>query len=171
VVDVGNDKKALDLGIQFRRLPVFRYVSDLEIVAHYYNNLGYAVIHQAEVDNRPVAWLEVARLFRIAVHVVPHFARAWNNLGVAYSRLGRTTQAMACYRQAIRSDPQMVSAFSNLGVLFLSEERFAEAIAVLEQAIALNPDQESLRERLGKACHRLGRVSSPSPIDICPIPR
>jgi tetratricopeptide (TPR) repeat protein len=98
----------------------YRRISDLEAAAHYYNNLGYELIHVAEGTGQPVPWQEVSRQFARATRIAPGFARAWNNLGVASVRLGQYDRAERSYQQALRLDPRLESPRLNLNALVTS---------------------------------------------------
>ena len=95
----------------------YRRMSDLEAAAHYYNNLGYELIHLAEEAGRPIPWHDVGRQFARATRVAPGFARAWNNLGVASVRLGEFDRAERSYQQALRLEPGLDSPRLNLAAL------------------------------------------------------
>lgn len=95
----------------------YRRMSDLEAAAHYYNNLGYELIHVAEAAGQPIPWQEVSRQFARATRIAPGFARAWNNLGVASARLGQFDRAERSYQQAMRLDPALESPRLNLAAL------------------------------------------------------
>jgi tetratricopeptide (TPR) repeat protein len=95
----------------------YRRMSDLEAAAHYYNNLGYELIHRAEEAGQPIPWQEVSRQFARATRIAPGFARAWNNLGVASVRLGQFDRAERSYQQALRLEPGLDSPRLNLAAL------------------------------------------------------
>lgn len=91
-----------------------RRVDDLDIVAHYYNNRGYELIHEAQKDGEDVPWRDVLGRFRIATKVSPDFALAWNNVGLALQRLGRKDEALLAFRHALALDASLVAARRNL---------------------------------------------------------
>ncbi len=95
----------------------YRRMSDLEAAAHYYNNLGYELIHLAEEAGQPIPWQDVSRQFARATRIAPGFARAWNNLGVASVRLGQFDRAERSYQQALRLEPGLESPRLNLAAL------------------------------------------------------
>ena len=95
----------------------YRRMTDIEATAHYYNNLGYEILHVAEEAGQPIPWQEVSRQFARATRIAPGFARAWNNLGVAAVRLGQFDRAERSYRQALRLDPRLDSPRLNLDAL------------------------------------------------------
>ncbi len=64
---------------------------------------------------------------------------AWNNLGLAYNRLGQNEASIKAFRNALMNDPQNVGAMMNMAAPFISSGRFAEASSILQKAIRLYP--------------------------------
>jgi tetratricopeptide (TPR) repeat protein len=102
---------------QWLRRHTLKAMDDITATAHFYNNRAYERIHDALQRDEPVDWARAARDFGLATRVKPDFEPAWNNLGVAQSRLGRRTEAMRCYRKALELDPDSGSARANLELL------------------------------------------------------
>ncbi len=129
----------------------YRRMSDLQATAHYYNNLGYEIIHRSTVDGTDVPWTQVQRQFARATRIAPSLATAWNNVGVAASRLGRADQAERSYRRASRLDPDLESPRENLEVLRSSaraEPSFAHADSGSSPAANL---QQPIQARIAEA--------------------
>jgi len=89
-------------------------VSDLRATAQYYSNHAYDLLHQSHERGEPVPWEEVAHRFEIATRIAPELAQAWNNLGVARSRLGDVEGAEDAYQRAIALGDRTESAARNL---------------------------------------------------------
>jgi len=64
-----------------------------------------------------VPWEAVASEFERATRVDPRSARAWNNLGIAWARLGRTGEARHAYLRVRRLDGELSSPERKLRVL------------------------------------------------------
>ena len=94
----------------------FRVIDDLEALAHFYNNRGYETITVAQGTDAPVLWRRALRDFEMSSHVMPGFARADNNRGVAMSRLGDDGAEVA-YRAALVFDDTFSAPRHNLGNL------------------------------------------------------
>ncbi|MEM7679229.1 MAG: hypothetical protein AAF449_24900, partial [Myxococcota bacterium] len=92
-------------------------LDDAEIVAHYYNNRGYELIHEAQTSERPVPWPEALAQFRMATKVSPRFALAWNNVGLALARLDRNREALLAFRHAVTLEPNLDAAVANIATL------------------------------------------------------
>ncbi|MCP4599882.1 MAG: tetratricopeptide repeat protein [Proteobacteria bacterium] len=162
VVETEQGKMALDFGDQLSYFLTFRKISDMEAVAHFYNNRGYELIHQAQSKNEPIDWTEVAKSFSTAARVMPDFESAWNNLGIAYARLGRHREAEACYKKAIAENPDFATPYSNLGILYLANGDVDAAIESFEIAVKSKPDDPYVHFRLGAALNRKGQIKSAS---------
>ena len=62
---------------------------------------------------------------------------AHDNLGVAYSTLGRWPEAVTAFQQAIRLQPDDTVAHYNLGVAYSNLGRSQDAVAAYQQVIRL----------------------------------
>ena len=89
-------------------------IADREVVAHYYNNRGYELIHAAQQAKEHVPWARALAQFRIAAKIKPDFADAWNNVGLALARLGRDREAILAFRYALSLDENLTAAERNL---------------------------------------------------------
>jgi len=133
------------------RLGSFRALDDIEAVAHFYNNRGYERIEWARQGEQSIDWEAAARDFETAAAVQPNFARAWNNLGIAYARLERQVDAERAYTRAIAADPKVSAPYNNLGTLYLHQGKVTEAVAALRIAVRLEPDSAHAYLNLGRA--------------------
>jgi hypothetical protein len=128
------------VGLDFARLgPVvwYRVLDDVEALAHFYNNRGFERIDAARAVGAPVDWGAAEADFRRATQVLPAFARAWNNLGIALDGAGRAGDAAGPFEEAIRRDARLVAPRNNLGGLLLRRGEVARAVEVLETAARL----------------------------------
>jgi tetratricopeptide (TPR) repeat protein len=92
-------------------------IDDLAATAHFYNNRAYGWIHRAGGDTSPIPWDLALADFEMATRIRPGFARAWNNAGVALTRLGRVERAKRAYDTAISIDAELPSPRQNLTLL------------------------------------------------------
>jgi hypothetical protein len=169
VVKVGHITAAVDLGrmrwyLDFRhdmgKVVGYHELDDLEAIATFYNNRGYEHLEAGGDRRDPGSWDEALRDFATATRVEPSFAKAWNNLGVAYARLNRRPEAEAAYRKAWALDRTIAAPYINLGALFAGEDRLAEAIDVLEAAVKREPDSPEAFLNLGRALLGAGRIEA-----------
>ncbi len=150
-VEVERDRWYLDVYNALGHIVSYRIIDDLEATAHFYNNRGYEALELARLEERPPDWAAAARDFTIATRIVPHFARAWNNLGVARARLGEVDKAEAAYREAMDADPDSGAPYNNLGSLYLETDRPADALRVMREAVRLEPHSAHAQFNLGRA--------------------
>ena len=86
-------------------------IADSHALALYYTNLGAESIIEGHPDT-------AVRYFRSALTISPEFADAWNNMGAALRRLGRSEQAEFSFQRAVTLDSGHYTAMSNLGHLY-----------------------------------------------------
>ncbi len=89
-----------------------RLVSDQRALAHFFNNLGAALLQQGDTE-------AAFHAFRKALSENDRsFAPAWDNLGTLYSRKGLGFHAETAYLQALEIDPFDLIAMSNLTTVY-----------------------------------------------------
>ena len=137
----------------------FRVIDDLEALAHFYNNRGYETISVAQTADHEVPWAQALRDFEMSVQVMPGFARAENNRGVALSRLGDDPQAEGAYMAALASDDTIAAASHNLGNLYLRRGEFELATQWYERAIKVQRNNPYVHYHLGLARYQSGDVA------------
>ena len=83
-------------------------------------------------------WEHELVFYETTAKASPGAGLIWNNLGVAYSRVGRTEDAMKAFETSIVSRPN-AEAFGNLGRIYASRQRSADSEGAYRKAIQLNP--------------------------------
>ena len=141
VVRTTEGDRIVDFDRSISRYRTLRVMDDLQALAHYYNNRGYDLLREyGEPDDIPDdVWQRALAEFESAVQLNASLARAWNNAGIGYARLGQTDEAIVRYRIAISQDPDLAEAHNNLGVLYLRLDRPADALPQLRRAVELAP--------------------------------
>ena len=112
-----------------------RPIDDLTAYAHIVNTRSAQSLLHADRPATAAEWSAAANGFRLATRIRPELGRAWNNLGIALSRLERFEEARAAYEQAVRLDTAFGSAERNLRVMetrLLGEARLGNAAAPRE---------------------------------------
>jgi hypothetical protein len=104
----------------------YRILSDRSLVAHYYNDLGYELIHRARSTGQKTPWEQARRQFEIATEIDETLSRAWNNLGVTLTRLGRLEAAEAAYRRALAGQHEFLGEATVLNLASLENRRELE---------------------------------------------
>ena len=117
----------------------FRAITDLEALAHYYNNRGYETLHVAMRAHQDPPWASALQDFERAASIAPGFAEAWNNVGLARRRLGDHAEAERAYRRALELQGDLLSAHLNLAALYVADGAVDEAMQSLEEAHRLAP--------------------------------
>ncbi|MEO1936552.1 MAG: tetratricopeptide repeat protein [Myxococcales bacterium] len=94
-----------------------RPIDDLTAYAHLINNVaGQRVLNEKGADLMAV-WSVAQKGFELATQIEPRLGRAWNNLGIAYTRLGQFDQARLAYQRAVELDTAFGSAEHNLMIM------------------------------------------------------
>jgi tetratricopeptide (TPR) repeat protein len=153
MIDTGTHRLFVDFLGRLQRARRTRIVDDFEVLAHYYNNRGYELLHRAAGQGEP-PWEGAARDFELATRVQPGHARAWNNLGVARARQGDDAAARVCYERALELEPEMQSPHLNLVTLHLRAgdlERAAYHLDIARRLDPRNPQLERLTDSLTSA--------------------
>ena len=162
VVNTEIGWRAIDVGYRNRHMNRMRIMDDLEATAHFYNNRGYEILQRAQSDHTQPDWESVIQHFQLATRIFPRFYRAWNNLGVVYNKLGRSTQAEQCYRNAIAVKPYFFSSHFNLGLLFLSQKKFTQAASAMQTAANIEPNNTAVHHLHGMALLQAGSLHKAS---------
>ncbi len=138
----------------------FRVISDVEAVAHFYNNRGFELLITSQAKDDEIPWDEAIDDFKMATHVQPDFARAHNNLGVAFARTGDVEAARSEYLAAIQADSSFSEPRHNLGNLHLRTGDYVGAIRWYGVAIKLEAKNPYLHFHLGLAQYQSGDVEA-----------
>ena len=86
--------------------------------------------------------------FRAVLKLQPRHIAALSNLGVVYSRLGRSDQAIAVYNRALQVSPNDKAILLNLGLAYLKQEAHSLALPVFAKVVSIDPDNLQARELL-----------------------
>lgn len=141
------------------RYRTFNIIDDITALAHYYNNLGFELIFNAEGTDA-ADWDEIVHTFQLATMVRPDFTRAYNNLGVAYTRIGDLDAAEGAYRRAIEIDSEVDAAFHNLGNLKMRQNDPVAALEAYDRSLELRRSNPYLYYHRGLAQYRLGDLEA-----------
>lgn len=109
-----------------------RPIDDLTAYAHLINNVAGHQVIRGDGRTTPETWSAALDGFRLATRIQPELGRAWNNLGIAYTRLGRFDEARAAYHRAVELDTAFGSPERNLTIM---ETRAAGATTLTERKL------------------------------------
>jgi len=98
--------------------------------------------------------------FEKATRIYPHYAVAFNGIGIAALRTQDFAGSEAAFQKAIAADDQHPTAYLNLGKLYLLERDAAKALPFLQRSVALNPRDPEAQAQLSFAQFATGDCSS-----------
>ncbi len=133
----------------------FKMIDDITALAHYYNNLGFEMISDAEREGNEIDWEIIRYKFELATKVRPSFTLAYNNLGVAYTRLGKLNLAEEAYLKVLEIDPKSDATYHNLGNFKMRRRDFVGALHEYDLAVDIEKRNPYLYYHRGVAQYRL----------------
>jgi Flp pilus assembly protein TadD len=89
------------------------------------------------------------QLFQRVVEIEPKRKGAWDNLGIAYMRLGEFDPAAAAFRKQIEANPFDENAYDLLGLTLAQQQKLDEAAAAFRKQIEINPLDKTAHASLG----------------------
>lgn len=127
--------------------------------------LGQAQPNYARVHNHMGAqflkageWTKAVSEFKKALKTDPTHAGAYNNLGIAYERLGHK-EVQTQFERAIQLQPDFTQAHFNLSRVLMKTGHNADAIAELQRTIQIDPNHMGALNMLGTALGRQQRFT------------
>jgi tetratricopeptide (TPR) repeat protein len=118
---------------------------------------GALYLRLADLEHRHLEYDRVIDPLTRRARLDPNNARAHADLGLAYSRVGRTSDALVELVAASLVGPDNAETLTAIGQIHFDEGRYAAAETVLGRAIAVTPALAQTRYLLGHALDRLGR--------------
>ncbi len=101
---------------------------------------------------------EAVKAFKEAARLQPQWGQVYENLGVAYIKMGQWREARDAFAEAIRLHPDNAEAHYNLGLANGKLNRDQEARAQFAEAIRLDPAMAKAHKNLGLAYLNLGML-------------
>ncbi len=86
----------------------------------------------------------VVKVLEAALRTLPDEPRVNSILGIAYSRLGRTDDAIRVLEKAHTLDPKDLNTISQLALIYDGSQRYEESDSLYEQGLRLAPDNHLL---------------------------
>jgi hypothetical protein len=87
------------------------------------------------------------------------------NLGVVYSLMNQTAQAITHFNKAIELNPRQPKAYNALSDYYAKTKQFAKALEIATTGLRHNPDTKSLQRRYTELG---GKLPYPAPIEPTP---
>ena len=103
-----------------------------------------------------IYWRAELPFYKRTLEYSPGSARAHNNLGVLYSKLGNKNEALKEYLKALALNPGFGYAYRNLGDIYCDLGNNAQGIKMYLKAIQIDPQHAQTYYNLGNAYHNLG---------------
>ena len=107
--------------------------------------------------NRNNLWQSGVHLWSDAAIKSPSKHRPWYNLGVAYVKSGRYSEAISCLRKSIEISPEWGQAYEILAISYLELKRFQDAMEISLRGIDVDPSNPVYYNHLGVAYAELDR--------------
>ena len=85
-------------------------------------------------------------LLEKALEKAPDNVSIYNSLGTAYMAIGKSEEAVNCYKKALELSPKSPIAYYNLGSAYQIQQNPVEACKYFKQAVELDEDDELLDE-------------------------
>lgn len=98
-----------------------------------------AVFNQAQDAHEKGDLTAAIELYKKALKIVPEFAEAEYQSGVAYLALHNSEQAERAFRRAVEIRPDWTLPMTGLGSLLVERGQFAEADTLLTRSVELDP--------------------------------
>jgi len=105
-------------------------------VAHY--NLGCVYYEKGSYRQAIVH-------FKKTISLDNKYALAFNNMGLAFDKLGMLDKAERSYMSAIKNEPRFAAAYFNLGEVLLKKKKRRAALAAFRKVVELAPQSEKAR--------------------------
>ncbi len=118
---------------------------------------GALYFRLADLYHRHHEFANAAEMLSARARVDPNNAVSYRDLGLAYSRMGRSMQALPPLVLSSLIGPEDAEGLVALGLIHAENARLAEAETVLRRAVAKRPDLSEARYALGTTLMRVGK--------------
>ena len=81
----------------------------------------------------------------------------FNELGIAYRRTGKLSDAIGAYQEALSRDPQNPVIMNNLGSVYIQQKDYAKGVEQYQKVLQSNPRFKEAHSNLGLAYYRMGK--------------
>jgi tetratricopeptide (TPR) repeat protein len=85
-------------------------------------------------------WKKASELLNKALAIYPRYAAAYNNLGVAYGKLGDRAKEREALQEAVSLNDHFAPAYVNLAKMAIVDHNLFEAESLLNKATAADPE-------------------------------
>lgn len=131
--------------------------------AHMNYYYGLEIMKEKAMENGIVTkpeYLDTAiYYFKRARFIVPTFADAYDQLGLAYFRKDEWDKALAYYDTCLTLAPGKSITYSNMGVIYFQNKQYDKALTAYENAVRFNPKFSDAWMNLGSTYGMLGKFN------------
>jgi len=124
---------------------------------------GTAIRDKAKEENDPQLYKDgigkALEEFKKAAEIYPSYPDAWQQMGLAYYRLGENERSMESYQKALSLNPREPTTYANMGIIFFQKGDFRKAIELYQQAIQLDPNYADAYFNLGSSFGMIGEFT------------
>ena len=116
-------------------------------LAHTYNNIGVAYLHQGKYEEA-LKWLDKALEIdeQVSDPLHPNLATLYNNIGIVYLNQGKYEEAIKWFDKDLEisekvSDPlhpSLATTYNNKGLVYLNQGKYKEALKWLDKALEID---------------------------------
>ena len=104
----------------------------------------------AATFKRNSIWKDAVMLWEDGVKKSPYNERRYNNLGIAYAKIGRMDEAVGEFQRAIKANPDYALAYKNLGLAYEKKGLKKEALKKYEEALRIMPNLTEARQGIDR---------------------
>jgi tetratricopeptide (TPR) repeat protein len=81
--------------------------------------------------------------FEECVSILPTYVEAYEELGLAWHRLGNPDKALQYYERVLKLNPQKAAVYSNMAIIFFERKDYARALELHKKAVSLDSNFEN----------------------------
>jgi tetratricopeptide (TPR) repeat protein len=81
--------------------------------------------------------------FEECLSILPTYAEAYEELGLAWYRLGNPDRALQYYEGALQLNSKKAATYSNMAIIFFERKDYAKALELHKRAVSLDPNFEN----------------------------
>lgn len=126
---------------------------------HYY--WGLTIRDKAKEQSDPVAYKDLMgkalQEFKTAISIYPYYPECYEQLGLAYFRLGNNDESLKNYEEAIKLNPGKATCYGNQGIIYFNRGQYQKALELYQKAISLDPNYDDAYFNLGSVYGILGQ--------------
>jgi protein O-mannosyl-transferase len=126
---------------------------------HYY--WGLTIRDKAKEQSDPAKYQDLMRKalqeFKTAVAIYPYYPECYEQLGLAYFRLGDNEESLKNYEEGLKLNPGNATSYANQGIIYFNRGQYQKAMDLYKKAIALDPNYDDAYFNLGSVYGILGQ--------------